>query len=222
MNGYEYMFSDMDYEALMAIVGVLLIVALIAFVFAVVSYILSAAGVYAIAKRRGINNAWLAWIPGVNSWILGSISDQYQYVVKGKVRYNRIILISLWGASVLLGGITSGSTELFMNGTSSILGLLGGGFFTSMVSIALAVFHFIALYDLYCSCNPQNGVLFLVLSIVFNITEPFFVFGCRNKDLGMPPRRTVYQAAQQPPQIPQENGWQSQSDPWDNSDNTNA
>ena len=76
MNGYEYMFSDMDYEALMAIVGVLLIVALIAFVFAVVSYILSAAGMYAIAKRRGINNAWLAWIPVASGWILGSISDQ--------------------------------------------------------------------------------------------------------------------------------------------------
>jgi len=224
MNEFEYMFSDMDLgmDVLAAFVGIALIVGLIALIIGIVSYVLTAAGMYAIAKRRGINNAWMAWIPGVSSWILGSISDQYQYVVKGKVRYNRIILISLWGASVLLGGITSGSTELFMNGTSSILGLLGGGFVTSMVSIALAVFHFIALYDLYCSCNPQNSVLFLVLSIVFGITEPFFVFGCRNKDLGMPPRRTAYQTAQQPPQIPQENGWQSQSDPWDNSDNTNA
>ena len=222
MNGYEYMFSDMDYEALMAIVGVLLIVALIAFVFAVVSYILSAAGMYAIAKRRGINNAWLAWIPVASGWILGSISDQYQYVVKGKVRYNRIILISLLGASALLGGISSGSTQLLVEGTSNVLGILGGSFLASAVSIACMVFHFIALYDLYCSCNPQNSVLFLVLSIVFGITEPFFVFGCRNKDLGMPPRRPVYQDAQQPPQIPQENGWQSQSDPWDNSDNTNA
>ena len=222
MNEFEYMFSNMDYEALMAIAGALLIVALIAFVFAVVSYILSAAGMYAIAKRRGINNAWLAWIPVASGWILGSISDQYQYVVKGKVRYNRIILISLLGASALFNGISSGSTQLLMEGSANVLGVLGGGFLASVVGIACTVFHFIALYDLYCSCNPQNSVLFLVLSIVFGITEPFFVFGCRNKDLGMPPRRTVYQAAQQPPQIPQENGWQSQSDPWDNSDNTNA
>ena len=199
-----------------------LLTALPSMLLGVASWVLSAVAIYVIARRRGLNKPWLAWVPVLNVWLLGSLSDQYQYVVKGKVRYNRIILISLWGASVLLGGITSGSTELFMNGTSSILGLLGGGFFTSMVSIALAVFHFIALYDLYCSCNPQNSVLFLVLSIVFGITEPFFVFGCRNKDLGMPPRRPVYQDAQQPPQIPQENGWQSQSDPWDNSDNTNA
>ena len=219
MDSFEYAFSDMDLsmDVLAAFVGIALIVGLIALIIGIVSYVLTASGMYAIAKRRGINNAWMAWIPGVNSWILGSISDQYQYVVKGKVRYNRIILISLWGASVLLGGITSGSTEMFMNGTSSILGLLGGGVFTSVVSIALVVFHFIALYDLYCSCNPQNGVLFLVLSIVFKITEPFFVFSCRNKDFGMPPRKQDFQMPQEPPQIQQENAWQS--DPWDNSNN---
>ena len=60
-------------------------------------------------------------------------------------------------------------------------------------------------------------MLFLVLSIVFNITEPFFVFSCRNKDFGMPPRKQDFQMPQQPPQIQQENAWQS--DPWDNSNN---
>ena len=190
--------------------------------FGIAVYVLTALAFYTVADRRGLKNPWLAWIPVASGWILGSISDQYQYVVKGKVRYNRIILISLLGASALLGGISSGSTQLLMEGTSNVLGILGGSFLASAVSIACMVFHFIALYDLYCSCNPQNSVLFLVLSIVFGITEPFFVFGCRNKDLGMPPRRPVYQDAQQPPKIPQENGWQSQSDPWDNSDNTNA
>ena len=213
MGSFDYMFSGLDYDLLAMIGGIILIVALIALVIGVVMYVLSAAGMYAIAKRRGINNPWMAWIPGVNSWILGSISDQYQYVVKGKIRYNRIILIALWGASAVMGGISTG----MMDSTSNILGLLGGSFFLSMVSIAYSVFHFIALYDLYCSCNPQNGVLFLVLSIVFTVTEPFFVFSCRNKDAGMPPRKQDYQSHQQPPQIQQENTWQS--DPWENSNN---
>ena len=185
MNEFEYMFSDIDYEALAVIGGIILIVALIVFVFAVVSYILSAAAMHTIAKRRGINNAWMAWIPGVNSWILGSISDQYQYVVKGKVRYNRIILIALWGATIVMSGVSTG----MMSDTSNVLGILGGSFIGSLISIASAVFHYIALYDLYSSSNPANNVLFLVLSIVFGITEPFVVFSCRNKDLGMPPRK---------------------------------
>ena len=124
MGSYDYMFSDMDYEALAVVGGVIVVVALIALVIGVVSYILSAAGIYAIAKRRGINNAWMAWIPVANGWILGSISDQYQYVVKGKVRYNRIILVALWGATALLSGIYSGTTQLFMDGAANVLGIL--------------------------------------------------------------------------------------------------
>ena len=39
-------------------------------------------------------------------------------------------------------------------------------------------------------------MLFLLLSIFFNITEPFFLFFSRNKDVGMPPRRQEPQGAQ--------------------------
>ena len=59
----------------------------------------------------------------------------------------------------------------------------------SILSIVLAVFRFMALYDLYSSCIPGSNVLFLVLSIIFSFTEPFFIFACRNRDDGMPPRR---------------------------------
>ena len=69
MNEFEYMFSDMDLgmDVLAAFVGIALIVGLIALIIGIVSYVLTASGMYAIAKRRGINNAWMAWIPGVNS-----------------------------------------------------------------------------------------------------------------------------------------------------------
>ena len=45
---------------------------------AIVSYVLLAWGLFTIAKRRGINKPWLAWIPVVNVWMLGCISDQYR------------------------------------------------------------------------------------------------------------------------------------------------
>ena len=59
--------------------------------------------------------------------------------------------------------------------------------------IAKAVVYYMAMYDLYTSCSPENNVLFLVLSIVFRVTEPFFIFFNRNHDMGMPPRRAVYE-----------------------------
>jgi len=60
------------------------------------------------------------------------------------------------------------------------------------------VIRYIAMYDLYTSCNPQNNVLFLVLSIFFTVTEPFFLFFIRNKDEGMPPRRQLRYIPQEP------------------------
>ena len=79
------------------------------------------------------------------------------------------------------------------------------------VSIAVLVFYYICLYDLYSSCNPQNGALFLILSIFISVTTPFLLFACRNKDLGMqlkqtyyqPPVYTQYPQYQQNPQYPQ-------------------
>lgn len=72
-------------------------------------------------------------------------------------------------------------------------------YFAMMVlAIILAVFQYIALYDLYHSADPNNAVLYLILSIFFNITIYFFLFFNRKKDLGMPPRKQP-----EPVQIPQ-------------------
>ena len=53
---------------------------------------------------------------------------------------------------------------------------------------------YIAYYDLFRSCKPNNAVLFLVLSIFVGVTTPFFLFFNRKKDGGMPPRCDVPQA----------------------------
>ena len=77
----------------------------------------------------------------------------------------------------------------------------------------------------YSLLDPGNCVLFLVLSIIFNVTEPFFLFFNRNKDLGMPPRRQEpqYVPPQEPVwQQPQQEPWQPQNpvqEPWENPEN---
>ena len=185
------------------------------------SYILTALALYTIAQRRGIHKPWLAWIPVANCWLLGSLSDQYQYVVKGENKSKRKFLLALSIADVVLGitmcvmavvmvvktvfAISDYASDeaiarAILGPTMSVLGLcvplLG-------VSIAFAIIRYMALYDIYKSLDPGNCVLFLVLSILFSVTEPFFLFFNRNKDLGMPPRRqsppyAAVQAAQEP------------------------
>ena len=58
-------------------------------------YVLTSLALYTIANRRGIKNAWLSWVPVINCWIIGSLSDQYRYVVKGEVKNKRKTLLIL-------------------------------------------------------------------------------------------------------------------------------
>ena len=185
----------------------------------IATYVLTALALYTIAKRRGLKNAWLAWIPVADCWLLGSLSDQYQYVVNGQHKSKRKILllfrilitimwISLMGllanlffhafGSILWGSMNDDQIFQILHQAMNLLALclpLVGA------SIAYAVFRYMALYDIYKSLDPANCVLFLVLSILFSVTKPFFLFFSRNKDEGMPPRKQPAQAA------PSSNDW---------------
>lgn len=185
----------------------------------IASYVLTALALYTIARRRGLRNPWLAWLPVADSWLLGSLSDQYRYVVKVEHKSKRKILlffriviafmwISLMGLLVNLcfhavgnafwGTMTEDRVFQILHQALNLLvvllPLIG-------ISIAYAVFRYMALYDLYKSLDPANSVLFLVLSILFGVTEPFFLFFSRNKDDGMPPRKEPSQDA------PSSNDW---------------
>lgn len=191
------------------IAGMVMIVYLLALAFSVVSYILNAVGMYRIAKRRGIHHAWLSWIPVGNSWLLGSISDHYQYVAKRKITGRRkallvmnIILTVL--SSVVVAGATmifsfAAGPEALMGGGILLLGLLMVAYLVLFgLSIAVLVVSYIAYYDLFRASEPDSAVIFLVLGILFNVTLPFFVFICSSSDQGMPVRRPQQPSVQIP------------------------
>lgn len=165
---------------------------LTAMAFSAVTYALHSLSLHTIAKRRGIRKGWLAWIPVGNLWILGNISDQYQYVVKGKIKSRRKILLGL-GLGLIVGYVLWLFATLFNLAAGkeamALFLLIFGGLAIFAAAIWLAACQYMAYYDLYRSCEPGNAVLYLLLSIIFNVTTPFFVFACRNKDLGMPPRK---------------------------------
>ena len=190
-------------DAVIAILAVYLGMMLISSLYSILVYVLHSVGLYSIAKRRGIQNPWLAWIPLANLWTLGSVSDQYQYVTKGKVTHRRKVLIGLTIALyaivivfmvMALYMIFGLAADPYANSMGSglvgvIIGIVVGYFALLGVAITLLVFQYIAYYDLYNSCNPNNCTVFLVLSIIFSFLTPYFVFAVRKKDLGMPPRR---------------------------------
>ena len=220
LQEFEYILE----EAMDAGLGYSLLANSFSTLLGIAAYVLTSIALYTLANRRGIKNAWLSWVPVINCWIIGSLSDQYRYVTKGEVKNKRKILLVLniinWIIAVamivvlivmlvsvtnmaisapmeMMGDTVSGEMMSAVMGPVMVilvlcLPLLG-------VSIALMVIRYMAMYDIYNSCSPQNSVVFLVLSILFSITEPFFLFFTRNKDDGMPPRKQqpVYEAPQQ-------------------------
>ena len=167
-------------------------------------YVFRALSLYKIARRRGISNAWLAWVPVCGDWILGSVADQYQYVVKGRVKNRRLPLLLLSILQMCLNivvtalGISTMTYVLRFVMTGAGYPDLGRLILLTLLSVAQAagmiaylVIRCFVLYDVYSSCTSRNNVLFLVLGLVFYFLEPVFFFVCRNKEEGMPPRRDV-------------------------------
>ena len=217
---------DFDIESLMGMIGetmfgavfaVLVVVMLLALAVAAVFYVLQAVSLYSIADRRGIKNPWLAWVPVGCNWIMGCISDQYRYVARGEVRNKRKALLTLNIIMVVLE-VAVWIFDLYMTirfGGAVAVGAYGAvaalsavftltSLVTAGISIAVAVISYIALYDLFRSCEPRNAGLYLVLSILLSWIMPILLMVVRKKDGGMPPKRVDAEAPQDPVEPQQE------------------
>ena len=167
-----------------------------------VCHIIRAPGSHSIAKRRGIRHPWLAWLPVLDLWILGSISDQYRSVARGEVKNRRKWLVLLKSIGLVLSIVLvvqvvrywmaagdmhysvreAEMLRLLREYLPVVLPLLLA--YVSAVA-AVAVMRFTALYHLFQSSVPRNAGLFLVLSILLPPLEGVLIFLCRKKDGGM-------------------------------------
>ena len=223
MSGFDYMdYGAMDEATAVGMALFYLIYFLVMGGISIVAYVFQSVSMYSIANRRGIKNPWLSWVPLGNLWMLGCISDQYRYVAKGQVKNKRKSLLILGVVMSLLAVVTLVIAMVVMIGAigseymsdSEMAAMMVGLIIMLVVwlallavSVAVTVIQYMALYDLFVSCDPNNGVLFLVLSILISMAMPICMFICRKKDGGMPPRKAaapvfVPQPAYQPAQPP--------------------
>ena len=171
-NPFYYFFQDIPYDVWMMLSTFLIAVLIIAIAICVVMYVFEALSLFTIAKRRGIPNYGLAWVPVGNMWIVGKLADQYDNYVKGK---NMKL-------APLTFGLDAGAVALFLLGLVSnffVFWILG-----YLVAIAACVFFFISLSKIYHAANPSSAAVLEVLSIIFTVIIPFVLFAQRNKDEG--------------------------------------
>lgn len=204
--GNQDMFEE--FMPMFAILGsVILVAAIVGLLARLVIWVFRSLALYTIGRRRGLKNPWLAWVPVGQEWIIGSVSDQYQYLTQGKNQNRRKILLILKLAAVVIGlvagvvGIFNVMRPIAMYGgysgeeTIRMMMPMTGSMLLSVVSAGICivafVFRQISMYDLYRSCEPKNAIPYLVFGILFGVLEPVFLMILRNRDEGMPPRKTA-------------------------------
>ena len=199
------------------------------FLVGIAVYVVTSLSLHTMAKRRGIQHPWLAWIPYGNLWIMGSISDHYQLMAQYRTKNKRkwllilqILLSVLCLLVMILAIITvfsvfqaygeredyAGYIDIWRPVRDSLLEMGIAWLVMLAVAIISTVVQYMALYDIYRSCEPGNATLYLVLSIFVGLSQPVFLFLCRNKDDGLPqPQPEIPPTSWQPQEPPQE-PWQ--------------
>ena len=141
-----------DSSNVFAVLGVFIFVFVI---IGIILYVFMALGMQAMATKLKIENPWLAWIPIANVYLMGRIAgDQVKIFNKN---------IPKLGLVLLIGGICIGVLTVV-----PVINLLAG--------IAYAVIYCVTLYKIYRIFAENNAVLYTILSIVIDVTAPFFIY----------------------------------------------
>lgn len=192
---------------------------------AIAAYVLQGLGLYTIAKRRGLNRPWLAWVPVANDWILGAVADHYRKTVHKKKTNKRMILLGLNIAELVLAVLCmilfiiavtnlfsmpeANTPEMynaaieefeynFYQEAAMIFGVIIAGFGLMLLcllpvlilTVILGVFRWMAIWDVFHSCDPRNAQVYFLVSFLLGIfkisgLESIFMVACMNKDEGM-------------------------------------
>lgn len=143
--------------------GIFAIVAsffLIFLVVGVVIYVLGSIGLYTMAKNKRIENAWLAWIPIVQLYIMGKI-----------IRTLKIGEYEIPQVEVVLPLIAVGGTIF------SPIPLIGG-----LIGIVALIIELFALHKLFTIYRPDQAIVYLIISVVLPFMGPVFIFIMRNDE----------------------------------------
>ena len=132
--------------------------AFFSFAIAVAAYVLTAIGLSKLAQKQNIPNAWLAWVPIAQLYIIGVIIKE---VKLGSFTIPRMELVLPLGAVAV--------------GVLSAIPFLGG-----LVALAFAVLFVYTLYLLFKLYVPESAVLYTVLSAIGLFA--IFIFIIRDKD----------------------------------------
>ena len=86
MYSYNYGYGDLGEHMLRSFVMIYLVCLIGVLIVAVGAYVLKSYGLYKIAEKKGMENAWAAWIPFVRTYYQGELAGEIE---KGRKKLKR-------------------------------------------------------------------------------------------------------------------------------------
>lgn len=188
--------------------GILAAALVIVLMVSVVFLVFRGLGLARMAKRKNIPHGWMGFVPVLNLYLLGKISNMPDkrrrsdvvMLVLGILAFvSTAIFLAYFCPLVELALRASINPRLASNMTESVFSLLWGMMATTFIctgfSIARDVIKFIALNRIYKQFSPDNSTLMTVFTVLsaelFGIPiAPFLLFAIRNNEIwpmGKPP-----------------------------------
>ena len=186
---------------------------LFAMAYGAFSYIGMGLGGFRMARKVGMNNPWMFWIPLANAYAMGNLADQQASLCEGRsttyrkkmLAWNIVIICAalfLVIAMVPILLVVSAHGTMGQDGTVTVpekyMEDLAGPalffLFSLLAFLVLSVFYLVVyykvLYRIFKLYAPDGAVGLLLLSIFVNIAVPaiFLILSGKEPALPMPAR----------------------------------
>ena len=152
-------------DAFGPMLGVIISMYAVMFLFAIAMYVMNAIAIMRMAKRTGVRNGWLAFIPIGDIYLLGRISDAGKGKrIRTKMLMTTVIVFAVLYVvliAVLVGAIVSASMfdtilDMFIAPLFGTLALL------LIAAVCLTVFEYIAYYYICENFGGSSGIGYFV------------------------------------------------------------
>lgn len=180
-----------------AAVGVIGVVIMLVFylamlAFSVTVYILNGIGLMKMAKSCGLPHPWMGFVPFASTYLLGQLAEQNPAPGKKSWPWRHIALIGeiviaalavamcLFMFADMFAVITEGGDFTEYDALAMYGSLFGMMMPLYLLSTAYSIVVYIIYWKIFSLFAPDLAVIFLVLTILFNIT-PILIFILRNR-----------------------------------------
>lgn len=161
----------------------------------IVITVLTSIGYYTIAKNRGYDKPWFAWIPILGDYLKGAIADSINEDNDSRSIYRILCpavivlqqVISLWSAfntfMYLIGELSGkGGMAANIQGSNTLLFVVG---------IAGTVVNLLAFHRLAADYEPDREIIYTVIALLCGVPGIFVFMMRNNTSMGQMRRQQV-------------------------------